>query len=49
MQNMQCEVYPAESKVNIWKDLPIHRDATEHTDTGVMWRRFTRDEGEPLQ
>ena len=47
MQNMQCEVYPDESMVYIWKDIPIL--APERTDTGVMWRMFTRDEGEPLQ
>ena len=44
MQNMQCEVYPDESMVYIWKD-----GAPGRTDTGVMWRMFTRDEGEPLQ
>ena len=49
MQNMQCEVYPDESMVYIWKDIPILRVAPERTDTGVMWRMFTRDEGEPLQ
>ena len=49
MQNMQCEVYPDESRVYIWKDIPILRVAPERTDTGVMWRMFTRDEGEPLQ
>lgn len=47
MQNMQCEVYPDESMVYIWKDIPILRVAPERTDTGVMWRMFTRDEGEP--
>ena len=49
MQNMQCEVYPDESMVYIWKDIPILRVAPERTNTGVMWRMFTRDEGEPLQ
>ena len=49
MQNMRCEVYPDESMVYIWKDIPILRVAPERTDTGVMWRMFTRDEGEPLQ
>ena len=49
MQNMQCEVYPDESMVYIWKDIPILRVVPERTDTGVMWRMFTRDEGEPLQ
>ena len=38
-----------ESMVYIWKDIPILRVAPERTDTGVMWRMFTRDEGEPLQ
>ena len=41
--------YPDESMVYIWKDIPILRVAPERTDTGVMWRMFTRDEGEPLQ
>ena len=49
VQNMQCEGYPDESMVYVWKDIPILRVAPEHTDTGVMWRMFTRDEGEPLQ
>ena len=42
-------VYPDESMVYIWKDIPFLRVAPERTDTGVMWRMFTRDEGEPLQ
>ena len=49
MQNMQCEVYPDDSMVYVWKDIPILRVVPERTDTGVMWRMFTRDEGEPLQ
>ena len=36
MQNMQCEVYPDESMVYIWKDIPILRVVPERTDTGVM-------------
>ena len=38
-----------QNMVYIWKDIPILRVAPERTDTGVMWRMFTRDEGEPLQ
>ena len=49
MRNMQCEVYPDESLVYIWKDIPILRVVPEHTDTGVMWRMFTRDGGDPVQ
>lgn len=29
MQNMQCEVYPDESMVYIWKDIPILRVVPE--------------------
>ena len=36
LQNMQCEVYPDESMVYIWKDIPILRVVPERTDTGVM-------------
>lgn len=49
MQNMQCEVYPDDSMVYIWKETPILRVVPERTATGVMWRMFTRDEGEPMQ
>ena len=31
MQNMQCEVYPDESMVYIWKDIPILRVVPERT------------------
>ena len=37
------------TKDGFLKDIPILRVAPERTDTGVMWRMFTRDEGEPLQ
>ncbi len=47
-QNMQCEVYPDESMVYIWKEIPILRVVPERTETGVLWRMFTRDEDEPL-
>ena len=30
MQNMQCEVYPDESMVYIWKDIPILRVPRAH-------------------
>lgn len=49
MQNMQCEVYPDDSMVYIWKETPILRVVPERTATGVMWRMFTRDEDEPIQ
>lgn len=49
MQNMQCEVYPDDSMVYIWKETPILRVVPERTATGVMWRMFTRDEDEPMQ
>ena len=48
MQNMQCEVYPDDSMVYIWKETPILRVVPERTTTGVMWRMFTRDEDEPM-
>ena len=49
MQNMQCEVYPDESLVYIWKEIPILRVVPERTDTGVLWRMFTRAVGDPVQ
>lgn len=49
MQNMQCEVYPDDSMVYIWKDIPLLRVVPERTESGVLWRMFTRDDAEPLQ
>ena len=44
MQGMQCEVYPDQSMVYIWRDIPILRVLPEPTPDGVMWRMFTRED-----
>lgn len=44
MQGMQCEVYPDQSMVYIWRDIPILRVLPERTPDGVMWRMFTRED-----
>lgn len=43
-QHMHCEVYPDQSMIYSWKELPILRVIQEKTSTGVRWRMFTRDE-----
>ncbi len=48
MQSMQCEVYPDQSMVYIWRDIPILRVVPEKTADGVLWRMFTRED-EPVE
>ena len=47
--NMQCEVYPTSPWCISGRTSRSSASSPERTDTGVMWRMFTRDEGEPLQ
>ena len=44
MQSMHCEVYPDQSMVYSWKDIPLLRVVPEKTDTGTHWRMFTRED-----
>lgn len=43
-EHMHCEVFPDQSMIYAWKELPILRVVPERTATGVLWRMFTRDE-----
>lgn len=41
--HMRCEVFPDQSMVYAWKDLPILRVVPERSAEGVVWRMFTRE------